>query len=139
VRAGDIAELQPDRLLDPRNLAGLEVFDAAAAPVGDPSGCGAILYWIPRLRDRSDREFTSAVHGRVVRLPGGEGIAGVTVTAEPGGLARVTDERGRFDFGAVPPAVYSLEADVPEWGRYRTGLALRAGGSGEVVIEIERR
>jgi carboxypeptidase family protein len=139
IRDGGISELLPDRLLHPLNFAGIEVFAAAEAPVGDPSGCGAVLYWIPRMRERDDPPFTSSLNGRVLRLPGGAGLAGVTVTAEPGGRARVTDARGRFDFGAVPAALYRLEADVPEWGKYRADLALRSGGVGEVVIEIERR
>ena len=58
------------------------------------------------------------------------GLAGCA----PGGLRRVTDARGRFDFGAVPPARDRLEAQVPGWRPYRTELMLRSGGAAEVEI-----
>ena len=95
MRVGDLREVQPDRLFEPRYLTALEVFDAADAPVGRGEECGAVLYWVARLREGDEPPLTAALHGRIVRLPEGEGIAGVTVTAEPGGLRRVTNARGR--------------------------------------------
>jgi hypothetical protein len=140
VRAGpDVLDLQEDRLFDPRNLTGLEIFSAADAPVGGESACGVVLFWVRRLRHRDDPPFTAALTGRIVRQPGNQGVAGVTVKAEPGGLTQVTNADGRFSFGAVPAAIYTVEADVPDWGKYRTEIGLRSNGVGDVTIEVERR
>jgi hypothetical protein len=140
VRAGpDVVDLQEDRLFDPPNLTGLEIFRAADAPIGSQRGCGVVLFWVRRLRHRDDPAFTGALTGKIVRQPGNQGVAGVTVKAEPGGLTQVTNAGGLFSFGAVPAAIYRVEADVPDWGKYRTEIAVRSKGVGDVTIEVERR
>jgi hypothetical protein len=139
MRVGDILELQRDRIFEPHQLNGLEIFAAADAPVGDATGCGAVLMWVGRLRERDDPPFTAALHGQIVRLPDRQGVAGVPVRVEPGALRRVTDERGRFDFGHVPAARYRIETDVPGWGMYRDEFGLRSGATAELLIEVDGR
>lgn len=138
-RMDDIRWLQPDRMMAPWDLAALEVFALEEAPVTPPGACGAILLWAPRLRDHDEPPFTGFVTGRIVRVPGGEGIAGVEVRAEPGGHVRRTDARGRFDFGALPAARYRIDAVLPGGGSYRTELGVRSNGEAEVVVEVEAR
>jgi hypothetical protein len=139
IRAADVVDLLPDRLFDPRNVTAVEIFRGADAPIGSETACGAVLFWVGRLRDSDDPPFTAILTGKIVRQPGNQPIAGVTVTAEPGGLTQVTNARGLFSFGAIPVAVYRLEADVPDWGKYRTEIGLRANSIGDVMIEVERR
>jgi hypothetical protein len=139
IRSQGILEIQMDRVLRPLAITGVEIYDAARAPVGPADGCGAVLYWNLRYDDAADPEMTSSLHGRIVRLPGEEGVAGIEVTAEPGALRTTTDRNGRFDFGFVPAATYRVRAVVPDWGEYDSELPLRAGGRADMLIEVEKR
>lgn len=138
-RLGDISALHVDRFLDPHALSGIEVFDAATAPVGRLDDCGAILLWSFRLADSRDPVFTGSVSGRVTRLPGSQPLAGIRVTLEPGALVRVTDDAGRFDFGSLPPARYRVAATGPDLGIWSTLVRLRAGSTANITIELEPR
>jgi hypothetical protein len=63
-------------------------------------------------------------------------VGGLEIHALPGDHAVVTDEQGAFDFGPLPPALYSIEAEIPGWGTWRHEVGLRAYGESSVVIEV---
>ena len=131
--------LTPDRILDLRlpDLMAVEVFDAEDAPVAAGEGCGAALLWFRRMAAQ-DLDFEGRISGRIL-LPGGAPASDVVVTLSPGGAEFRTDERGRFDFGRLPPARYRIEATLPGWGTWTTAVPLRAGDDRDVTIRVEVR
>jgi hypothetical protein len=137
--AGD-PDLSPDRVLDLRlrGLSAVEVFDAARAPVAADGGCGVALLWFHRMQEHGV-DFEGRLSGRVVVGADDAPAAGVLVTVEPGGHSFRTDERGRFDFGRMPPARYRLGATIPEWGSWASTVRLRAGDDQELTIRVETR
>lgn len=122
-------------LLKPRDLSGLELYDGESSPVGPTDACGALLLWVDAARHRDDPDFTGNVFGRV----GDDDavVPGTTVRLSPGGFEAEIDARGFFDFGPLPPALYLLEAVLPEWGSWSTAIDVRAGTSVEVVVGPE--
>jgi hypothetical protein len=135
--AGDLRPLDLDRWLLPRYLTAVEVFDGEDAPVAVPEGCGAALFWVHRLDHFQDPEMTGSLSGRVVRAADGAPVAGVVVTAQPGGHERRTDDFGRFDFGFLPATRYRVDVAVPEWGSFSSELMLRAGARAEVSVQVQ--
>lgn len=121
--------------IQPADVAGIEVFDAADAPVGDANACGVILLWVEPLRDRDDPPFLGWIEGRIQRdgLP----VAGTPVRLRPDGQEVLTDKEGRFEMGAVPPTRYTLEADVPGWGTWRMEVDVRAGATTDAGIHVD--
>jgi len=132
--------LTPDRLLDLRirALSGIEVFDAAEAPVVPPGGCGAVLLWFHDMPE-VDVDFEGRLSGRIVAGPDDTPAGDVLVTLEPGGHAFRTDSRGRFDFGRLPPSRYTLETTVLGWGSWTSEVLLRAGDDQDRTIRVEVR
>lgn len=126
-------EVQLHQFLEPRHITGIEVFDGAVAPVGRPDSCGAVLLWVADLRTRRDPAFTGNVRGHVAGLddvsPGS-----VEVRLRPGGIEAHLDDQGRFDFGPLPPAVYVIDASIPDWGAWSTQVELRAQTTVEVAL-----
>lgn len=135
-RMGDIWEMSIHRMLYPRDLTGIEVYDASNAPVGSPEACGAVLLWIDRMRHSRDPDFAGSLRGRVIRPSDNAPVAGVMVTLEPGNLQRRTDDQGRFDYGRLPPARYRVMANVPEWGTWSTEVLLRATSTADVLLQV---
>ncbi len=132
--------LTPDRLLDTRlrDLSGVEVFDAADAPVAPPGGCGVVLLWFYEMPEL-DVDFEGRLSGRITLAPDDAPANGVLVTLEPGGRELRTDLRGRFDFGRLPPARYRIEATLPGWGTWSTTVPVKAGDDQDVTIRVEVR
>jgi hypothetical protein len=137
--AGEPA-LTPDRVLDTRlsDLSGVEVFDVAGAPVAPPGGCGVVLLWFHRMPEL-DVDFEGRLSGRVTVPPESGPATDVVVTLHPGGVELHADDRGRFDFGRLPPAHYRIEATLPGWGTWSTTVPLRAGDDQDVTIRVEGR
>ncbi len=130
-------EMSLHRLIAPRFLTGVEVFEGARAPVGDPAGCGAILLWVSRLREAEDPSFTGVVTGRVTGLSEDAFREEVRVRLEPLGAQVGVDDNGFFDFGAVPPGRYTAEADIPAWGVWSTVVDVRLHATTRVEIDVD--
>jgi hypothetical protein len=116
------------RLIEPRSVSGIEVYEGALAPVGAADSCGAILLWVERLRDGDDPTFEGRIEGEVRSdepLPAG----GVPVRLVQGGREVQSDAVGRFEFDAVLPASYTLEVELPAWGAWRMEVEVRAGAT----------
>ena len=137
-RLGDRSETSIHRWLAPRQVTAIEVFDGAEAPVGPPESCGAAVLWVVRLLHRDDPDFTGILRGRVSGLDGIL-LDSVELHVQPGGHEARLDDQGRFDFGSLPPAIYVIDAILPDWGKWSTEVELRAYATSEVVIEIIRR
>lgn len=126
-----------DRTVRRSDVDAIEVYEGDVAPVGHPEGCGAVLIWAYRMRNSVDDEFSGQLRGRVVQQPGAEPVAGVRVVIEPGGQEQTTDSSGRFDFGAMPAAVYTLTAFTPQGPSWSTTIGLRAFAIAQIDIEVE--
>ena len=137
-RIDDIWEMQIHRMLEPRYVTGIEVFEGSSSPVGAPEDCGYILLWVTRLRHRDDPEFTGNMRGQVIGLDE-TAPDSVEVRVQPGGIEARLDDQGHFDFGPLPPAVYVIEASIPDWGTWSTQVELRARATVDVVIEVVSR
>jgi hypothetical protein len=129
--------LDLDRWLFPRYVSAVEIFDAQESPVQAPGGCGAALFWVYRLDNDEDPEFTGSLQGRVMRVPANVPVEGVPVKIQPLGLERRTDRFGRFDFGFLPPARYRIDVVVPDWGPFSSEVMLRAFSRAEVTVEVQ--
>lgn len=138
-RIDDIWEVQIHRMLEPRVVTGIEVFEGSSSPVGAPEDCGYILLWVTRLRHRDDPDFTGTVRGRVLGLGDLIPADSVVLRIQPGLAEARLDDQGRFDFGPLPPAVYVIEASIPDWGTWSTQIELRARAAVDVVIEVVSR
>jgi hypothetical protein len=123
------------RRFQPRAVSGLEAFAGESAPVGPSEACGAVLFWVSIERSSEDPDFTGNLTGLVIG-PEAFPVGGLEIHALPGDHAVVTDEQGAFDFGPLPPALYSIEAEIPGWGTWRHQVGLRAYAESSVVIEV---
>jgi len=116
------------RLIEPRSVSGVEVYEGALAPVGSADSCGAILLWVERLRDGDDPTFEGRIEGEVRSdepLPAG----GVAVRLVQAGQEVQSGADGRFEFDAVLPAFYTLEVELPGSGPWRMEVEVRAGAT----------
>jgi hypothetical protein len=121
-----------DVTLMPSRISALEVFDGASSPVGTPDSCGALLLWVDEVRSEDDPSFVGSVFGRVpAAAPGGERAR---LTLLPDGREAMLDDEGRFDFGPVPAARYTVEARVPAWGTLCLPVEVRVGSNVELEI-----
>ena len=124
-------EAQVVRLVPPRGLTAIEIFEGARSPVGDRAGCGAVLLWSKDLRHRDDPPFEGFVRGRVSGLDADAGTP--TLTLEPGAIPVEVDPTGHFGPLPVPPARYLLRARIEGLGTWEMDLDVRA----ESVVEVE--
>ena len=83
---------------------------------------------IPRFPGRCVAESSAST---LMSRPGASGCASSQV-----GLRAVLDEEGLFDFGPLPPAHYTIETVVPEWGAWSAPIELRARADVEIVVEV---
>jgi protocatechuate 3,4-dioxygenase beta subunit len=121
--------------LQPRYVTAIEVHDAAYAPVGSADACGVVLLWLSLLRQADDPGFSGAIRGRVLGPSDAAGAGAITLRLRPGDLYAMVDAQGRFDFGPVAPAPYTMEATVPNWGILSTPVDVRAGYALDLVVD----
>lgn len=134
-RFGSSEEASMVRRFEPRVVSGLEVFEGRDAPVGANRACGAVLYWVSTVRSPEDPDFSGTLVGRIV-APDPSSLEDLAVRAEPGGHVARVDARGAFDFGALPPAHYTLEVEVDGVGVLRQPVDVRAFARSSALIEI---
>jgi hypothetical protein len=128
-----IPRLELDRMYSDQ-LTAFELYDNENAPVSEPSLCGIGMLWVGLLRGDDDAPFRGDIFGRVVRSDG-RPIEGVAVTLQPGNVTLRSDAMGRFDFGNLAPASYTLlVGNVQLIGTHEA--TLKAGGRVEVRLEI---
>lgn len=138
---GSLVQYRGDRglglqtTLQPRFITAIEVYDAAHAPVGSADACGVVLLWISLLRQADDPGFSGAIRGRVLGPYDAAGADALTLRLRPGDLLAMVDAQGRFDFGPVAPAPYTIEATVPDWGILSTPVDVRARYALDIVVD----
>ncbi len=125
-----------DSLLAVTSLNGLELYDALESPVATATGCGALLLWSWRDRERVEAPFVGVVSGRVLdesRAP----VAGVRVSIGSASTV-LTDAAGNFLVPALVPGVYDLHTELVG----RTGpvqpLTVRALGVTRIDVPWQR-
>lgn len=127
-----------DDLVPLADIDGIELYGPGESPVAAESVCGTLLLWSRVLRPQLDEPFTGRLHGAVVDDATGAVVAGVTVRLTPGLHEVVTDGRGLFAFPSLPPGEYRMEADYPDAAPWRGALTVKAFGTTEVELRLER-
>ncbi|HZD03309.1 MAG TPA: carboxypeptidase-like regulatory domain-containing protein, partial [Longimicrobiales bacterium] len=135
-RTWSASGLDLDGLVPVAGLTGIEVFEAAEAPVETSGGCGAVLLWMRGEALGDDPPFTGTLEGRVTCAAGGP-LVSAPVTVEPGDTHLVTDGDGFFRIEDLSAAHYRVDVEVPVWGRWSTRVGLRAGSTARVEAEVE--
>ena len=79
---------------------------------------------------------TGEIRGVVVDSQGGEPLARVQVDLTGAGFRTLTDERGRFQIGGVPPGQYELRAATVGYRLVRRPFALSEGESKEFEVAL---